>query len=158
MSKIQYLSQEGYDKLDQELRDLKTRGRREIAEDIAEARAKGDLSENAEYDAAKEAQGHMETRITQLEDILANARVLDAKDLDLTKVRVLTKVTILNKKMKKEMKYTLVSPNEADFAKCKISVDSPIGAALLGKEIGDVVTVTVPAGILELEILKIEID
>ena len=104
MSKIQYLSQEGYDKLDQELRDLKTRGRREIAEDIAEARAKGDLSENAEYDAAKEAQGHMETRITQLEDILANARVLDAKDLDLTKVRVLTKVTILNKKMKKEMK------------------------------------------------------
>jgi transcription elongation factor GreA len=100
----------------------------------------------------------METRITQLEDILANARVLDAKDLDLTKVRVLTKVTILNKKMKKEMKYTLVSPNEADFAKGKISVDSPIGAALLGKEIGDVVTVTVPAGILELEILKIEID
>ncbi len=158
MSKIQYLSQEGYDKLDQELRDLKTRGRREIAEDIAEARAKGDLSENAEYDAAKEAQGHMETRITQLEDILANARVLDAKDLDLTKVRVLTKVTILNKKMKKEMKYTLVSPNEADFAKGKISVDSPIGASLLGKEIGDVVTVTVPAGMLELEILKIEID
>ena len=158
MSKIQYLSQEGYDKLDQELRDLKTRGRREIAEDIAEARAKGDLSENAEYDAAKEAQGHMETRITQLEDILANARVLDAKDLDLTKVRVLTKVTILNKKMKKEMKYTLVSPNEADFAKGKISVDSPIGASLLGKEIGDVVSVTVPAGMLELEILKIEID
>ena len=157
MSKIQYLSQEGYDKLDQELRDLKTRGRREIAEDIAEARAKGDLSENAEYDAAKEAQGHMETRITQLEDILANARVLDANDLDLTKVRVLTKVTILNKKMNKEMKYTLVSPNEADFAKAKISVDSPIGAALLGKEIGDVVMVTVPAGTLELEILKIEI-
>ena len=157
MSKIQYLSQEGYDKLDRELRDLKTRGRREIAEDIAEARAKGDLSENAEYDAAKEAQGHMESRITQLEDILANARVLDANDLDLTKVRVLTKVTILNKKMNKQMKYTLVSPNEADFAKGKISVDSPIGAALLGKEIGDVVMVTVPAGTLELEILKIEI-
>ena len=98
MSKIQYLSQEGYDKLDQELRDLKTRGRREIADDIAEARAKGDLSENAEYDAAKEAQGLMETRITQLEDILANARVLDTKGLDLTKVRVLTKVTILNRK------------------------------------------------------------
>ena len=136
MSKIQYLSQEGYDKLDRELRDLKTRGRREIAEDIAEARAKGDLSENAEYDAAKEAQGHMESRITQLEDILANARVLDANDLDLTKVRVLTMVTILNKKMNKQMKYTLVSPNEADFAKGKISVDSPIGAAILGKEIG----------------------
>ncbi len=158
MSKIQYLSQEGYDKLDQELRDLKTRGRREIADDIAEARAKGDLSENAEYDAAKEAQGHMETRITQLEDILANARVLDTKELDLTKVRVLTNVTILNKKIKKEMKYTLVSPNEADFAKGKISVDSPIGAALLGKEVGDVVMVSVPAGTLELEIMKIEID
>jgi Transcription elongation factor len=100
----------------------------------------------------------METRITQLEDILANARVLDAKDLDLTKVRVLTKVTILNKKMKKEMKYTLVSPNEADFAKGKISVDSPIGAALLGKEIGDIVTVTVPAGKLESRNMKIEID
>jgi transcription elongation factor GreA len=158
MSKIQYLSQEGYDKLDQELRDLKTRGRREIAEDIAEARAKGDLSENAEYDAAKEAQGHLETRITQLEDILANARILDAKDLDLTKVRVLTTVTILNIKMKKTMKYTLVSPNEADFSKGKISVDSPIGAALLGKEVGDVVTVQVPAGTLELEIQKIEVE
>jgi len=158
MSKIQYLSQEGYDKLDQELRDLKTRGRREIAEDIAEARAKGDLSENAEYDAAKEAQGHLETRITQLEDILANARILDAKDLDLTKVRVLTTVSILNIKMKKTMKYTLVSPNEADFSKGKISVDSPIGAALLGKEVGDVVTVQVPAGTLELEIQKIEVE
>ncbi len=158
MSKIQYLSQEGYDKLDQELRDLKTRGRREIADDIAEARAKGDLSENAEYDAAKEAQGLMETRITQLEDILANARVLDTKGLDLTKVRVLTKVTILNKKIKKEMKYTLVSPNEADFTKGKISVDSPIGAALLGKEVGDVIMVKVPAGTLELEIMNIEID
>lgn len=157
MSNIQYLSQEGYDKLDAELRDLKTRGRKEIAEEIAEARAKGDLSENAEYDAAKEAQGHMETRITQLEDILANARIIDAKDLDLSKVRVLTTVTILNKKMNKEMKYTLVSPNEADFAKGKISVESPIGQALIGKEIGDTVEVKVPAGLLELEIKKIEI-
>ncbi len=157
MSNIQYLSQEGYDKLDDELKDLKTRGRREIAEDIAEARAKGDLSENAEYDAAKEAQGHMETRITQLEDILANARVLDAKDLDLSQVRVLTKVTILNKKMNKEMAYTLVSANEADFAKGKISVDSPIGKGLLGKKVGDVAEIQVPAGKLELEIKKIEI-
>lgn len=157
MSNIQYLSQEGYDKLDSELRDLKTRGRKEIANEIAEARAKGDLSENAEYDAAKEAQGHMETRITQLEDILANARIIDAKDLDLSKVRVLTTVTILNKKVNKEMKYTLVSPNEADFAKGKISVESPIGQALIGKEIGDTVEVKVPAGLLELEIKKIEI-
>ncbi|HKK25332.1 MAG TPA: hypothetical protein VJ941_06860, partial [Gracilimonas sp.] len=94
MSKVQYLTQEGYDKLDAELKDLKTRGRREIAEEISEARAKGDLSENAEYDAAKEAQGHLEDRITKLEDALANARVLDKKDLDLSKVRVLTTVTI----------------------------------------------------------------
>lgn len=157
MSNIQYLSQEGYDKLDAELKDLKTRGRREIAADIAEARAKGDLSENAEYDAAKEAQGHMEDRITKLEDILANARILDAKDLDLSKVRVLTKVTILNKKMGKEMTYTLVSANEADFSKGKISVDSPIGKGLLGKKIGEIAEVTVPAGKLELEVKKIEI-
>jgi len=157
MSKVQYLSQEGYDKLDAELKDLKTRGRREIADEIAEARAKGDLSENAEYDAAKEAQGHMETRITQLEDILANARIIDANDLDLTKVRILTTVTILNKKVNKEMKYTLVSANEADFAKGKISVDSPIGKALLGTEIGETVEVQVPAGLLELEIKNIEV-
>ncbi|MCG8374586.1 MAG: transcription elongation factor GreA [Balneolales bacterium] len=157
MSTIQYLSQEGYDKLDAELKDLKTRGRREIAAEIAEARAKGDLSENAEYDAAKEAQGHMEDRITKLEDILANARILDAKDLDLSQVRVLTKVTILNKKVGKEMTYTLVSANEADFKANKISIDSPIGKGLLGKKVGDVAEVKVPAGMLELEILKIEI-
>lgn len=157
MAKVQYLSQEGYDKLDSELRDLKTRGRKDIAEEIAEARAKGDLSENAEYDAAKEAQGHMESRITQLEDILANARVLDSKDLDLSQVRVLTKVTILNKKMKIEMQYMLVSANEADFKQNKISVESPIGQALLGKSVGDSVSVKVPAGELELEIKKIEI-
>ncbi|MEX0724571.1 MAG: transcription elongation factor GreA [Gracilimonas sp.] len=157
MSKVQYLTQEGYDKLDAELKDLKTRGRREIANDIAEARAKGDLSENAEYDAAKEAQGHLEDRITKLEDALANARVLDTKDLDLSKVRVLTTVTILNKNVGKEMKYTLVSANEADFAAGKISVDSPIGKALMGREIGETVKVDVPAGELELEVKNIEI-
>ncbi|WP_428236924.1 transcription elongation factor GreA [Gracilimonas sp.] len=157
MSKVQYLTQEGYDKLEAELKDLKTRGRREIAEEISEARAKGDLSENAEYDAAKEAQGHMEDRITKLEDALANARVLDKSELDLSKVRVLTTVTILNKKMGKEMKYTLVSPNEADFAAGKISVDSPIGQALMGREIGETVEVDVPAGKLELEVKNIEI-
>ncbi|MGN8226563.1 transcription elongation factor GreA [Gracilimonas sp. BCB1] len=157
MSKVQYLTQEGYDKLEAELKDLKTRGRREIAEEIAEARAKGDLSENAEYDAAKEAQGHMEDRITKLEDALANARVLDKSELDLSKVRVLTTVTILNKKMGKEMKYTLVSPNEADFAAGKISVESPIGQALMGREIGETVEVDVPAGKLELEVKNIEI-
>lgn len=157
MSKVQYLTQEGYDKLEAELKDLKTRGRREIADEIAEARAKGDLSENAEYDAAKEAQGHMEDRITKLEDALANSRVLDKSELDLSKVRVLTTVTILNKKMNKEMKYTLVSPNEADFAAGKISVESPIGQALMGLEIGESVEVDVPAGKLELEVKNIEI-
>ncbi len=157
MSKVQYLTQEGYDKLEAELKDLKSRGRREIANEIAEARAKGDLSENAEYDAAKEAQGHLEDRITKLEDALAHARVLDKKDLDLSKVRVLTTVTILNKKMDKEMKYTLVSPNEADFAAGKISVESPIGKALMGREIGETVEVDVPAGKLELEVKNIEI-
>lgn len=157
MSKIEYLSQEGFDKLEAELKDLKSRGRREIAEEIAEARAKGDLSENAEYDAAKEAQGHLEDRITKLEDALANARVLDKNDLDLSKVRVLTTVTILNKKVGKEMQYTLVSPNEADFKAGKISVESPIGKALMGREIGEVVEVEVPAGKLELEIKNIEI-
>lgn len=157
MSKVQYLSQEGYDKLDTELRDLKSRGRRAVAADISEARSKGDLSENAEYDAAKEAQGHLEDRITKLEDALANARVLDTKDLDLSKVRVLTTVTILNKKMGKEMKYTLVSANEADFSADKISIDSPIGEALMGREIGEVVEVEVPAGKLELEVKNIEI-
>lgn len=157
MSKVQYLTQEGYDKLDAELKDLKTRGRREIAADIAEARAKGDLSENAEYDAAKEAQGHLEDRITKLEDALANARVLDTKDLDLSKVRVLTTVTILNKNTDKEMKYTLVSANEADFAAGKISIDSPIGKALMGREIGETVEVEVPAGKLELVVKNIEV-
>lgn len=157
MSKVNYLSKEGYEKLDAELRDLKTRGRREIAEDIAEARAKGDLSENAEYDAAKEAQGHLETRITELENTLATSRIIDEKDIDTSKVYLLSTVTILNKKMNKEMKYKLVSKDEADFKAGKISVDSPIGQALLGNAIGDVVEVKVPAGTLELEILNIEI-
>lgn len=155
-AKVNYLSQEGYDKLNKELRDLKTRGRKEIAEDIAEARAKGDLSENAEYDAAKEAQGLMEKKIAELENTLANARVVDESKMDSSKVYVLSTVTILNKKTNKEMKYTLVSKDEADFAAGKISMDSPIGNALMGKELGDVVEVKVPAGILELEIKNIE--
>ena len=157
MSKVSYYTAEGLKKLREELNHLKDVERPKASQAIAEARDKGDLSENAEYDAAKEAQGHMEDRITKLEDILANARIIDAKDLDLTKVRILTKVTILNKKVNKEMQYTLVSANEADFAKGKISVDSPIGKALLGKEIGETVEVKVPAGLLELEIKNIEI-
>ncbi len=154
--KKNYLSREGYEKLDKELRDLKTRGRKEIAEEISEARAKGDLSENAEYDAAKEAQGHLEKRIAERENTLAISSILDEKDIDTSKAYLLSTVTIHNKKVDKEMKYTLVSKDEADFKQGKISVDSPIGKAILGREVGDVFTVDVPAGKLELEIKNIE--
>ncbi len=154
--KKNYLSKEGYEKLDKELRDLKTRGRKEIAQEIAEARAKGDLSENAEYDAAKEAQGHLETKIAKLENTLATSTIIEKDDIDTSKAYLLSTVTIHNKKTDKEMKYTLVSKDEADFKQGKISVDSPIGQAILGTEIGDEVTVDVPAGKLELEILNIE--
>lgn len=154
--KKNYLSKEGYEKLDKELRDLKTRGRKEIAEEISEARAKGDLSENAEYDAAKEAQGHLEKRIAELENTLATASIIDERNIDDSKAYLLSTVTILNKNTGKEMKYTLVSKDEADFKAGKISVDSPIGQAILGKEVGDVVDVKVPAGKLTLEIRNIE--
>ena len=154
--KKNYLSKEGYEKLDNELRDLKTRGRKEIAEEIAEARAKGDLSENAEYDAAKEAQGYLEKKIAELENTLATAQIIEKDDIDTSKAYLLSTVTILNKKTDKKMKYTLVSKDEADFKQGKISVDSPIGQAILGTEIGENVSVDVPAGTLELEILMIE--
>ncbi len=154
--KKNYLSREGYEKLDKELHDLKTRGRKEIANEISEARSKGDLSENAEYDAAKEAQGHLEKRIAELENTLATATIIDEKNINTSKAYLLSTVTIRNVNMKKEMKYTLVSKDEADFKLGKISVDSPIGEAILGTEIGQVVNVKVPAGTLELEILKIE--
>jgi transcription elongation factor GreA len=150
-----YLSREGYEKLDQELRDLKTRGRKEIAQDIAEARAKGDLSENAEYDAAKEAQGKLEDRITELENALANARILDEKDIQTHKAYLLSTVTIYNHNVDKEVKYQLVSKDEADFKQNKISISSPIGGSILGKEVGDIVEVEVPAGTLKLEIKNI---
>ncbi len=154
--KKNYLSKEGHERLEKELRDLKTRGRKEIAAELSEARSKGDLSENAEYDAAKEAQGHLEKKIAELEHTLATATIIDEKNMDTSKAYVLSTVTILNKKTGKEMKYTLVSKDEADFKQGKISVESPIGRALLGKELNDLVTVQVPAGTLELEILKIE--
>ncbi|WP_234572916.1 transcription elongation factor GreA [Rhodohalobacter sp. 614A] len=151
-----YLSKEGYEKLDEELRDLKTRGRKEIAQEIAEARAKGDLSENAEYDAAKEAQGHLEKKIAELENTLATAQIINKDDINTSKAYLLSTVTILNKKTDKKMKYTLVSKDEANFKEGKISVDSPIGKAILGTEVGEKVSVDVPAGTLELEILNIE--
>lgn len=154
--KKNYLSREGFEKLEAELKDLKLRGRKEIAQEIAEARSKGDLSENAEYDAAKEAQGHLEKRIAELENTLALATIIDDRNIDTTKAYVLSTVTIRNLKANREMKYTLVSKDEADFKLGKISVDSPIGKALLGREVGDLVKVNVPAGVLELEVVKIE--
>ncbi len=155
MSEIRYFSKEGLDKLKQELHELQTKGRADMARQIAEAREKGDLSENAEYDAAKEAQGHLEARIVRLESDLANARVLDTTNLDTSKALILSKVKVLNKKFNKEFIYTLVSANEADLKAGKISVDSPIGKGLLGKEVGDVAKINIPAGILELEVLEI---
>lgn len=151
-----YLSREGYEKLEAELQDLKGRGRKEIAEEIAEARAKGDLSENAEYDAAKEAQGMLEKRIAELENALANARILDEEDVNIDKAYLLSTVTIYNHSVEKEVKYTLVSKDEANFKENKISVESPIGKAILGSEIDEIVEVDVPAGKLKLEIKNIE--
>lgn len=155
MSKISYYTQEGLDKLKAELQELRTKGRADIARQIAEARDKGDLSENAEYDAAKEAQGLLELKIAKLEELLGNARLLDESNIDLSKVSVLSKVRIKNKKTKAEMTYTLVAQEEADLKAGKISVDSPIGKGLLGKEVGEVAKIQVPAGEIELEILEI---
>lgn len=155
MSDIKYFSQEGLDKLKAELHHLKTKGRSEMSKAIAEAREKGDLSENSEYDAAKEAQGYLELKINQLEGDLANARVLDDSEMDNSRVYILSKVKVKNLKMNKEFNFTVVSPNEADLKTGKISVESPIGEALLGAEVGEIVKATVPAGVLELEILEI---
>ena len=136
MSKVSYLTQEGYDKLRSELEELKSTGRTEVAKAIAEAREKGDLSENAEYDAAKEAQGLLELKINEMEKVLANSRILDSSQLDTFKVTVLSKVTIKNLKMKKEFTYHLVSESEADLKAGKISVSSPFGEGLLGQSGG----------------------
>ena len=155
MSKPVYLTAEALERLKKELQTARTTGRADIAEAIAEARAQGDLSENAEYDAAKEAQGHLEARIAKLEDTMANARVVDESSVDTSRARILSKVTVRKKGDKREMSYILVSAEEADIKQQKISVDSPIGKALLAKEIGDVVRVKVPAGAIELEILDI---
>lgn len=155
MSEVTYLSQEGYDSLKQELHELKTKGRKEIAEAIQEAREKGDLSENAEYDAAKEAQGMLEKKIAELEAIYAVAKVIDTTNLDNSQVYLLSKVTVLNKKVNKKVTYQVVSPKEADFKLGKISSQSPIGKALMGSKVGETVQAKVPAGIIEFEILDI---
>jgi transcription elongation factor GreA len=153
--RIIYLSQEGYDNLKTELQNLKSVDRPRIINQISEARDKGDLSENAEYDAAKEAQGLLEARISKLENDVANARVLDHQDMDTSTVHLLTKVTIKNMASGMEMTYAIVSEAEADLAAKKISVTSPIGKGLLGKAVGDIADIEVPNGIIHFEIIKI---
>jgi transcription elongation factor GreA len=157
MANYTYLTQGGYDKLKSELEELKTNGRQEAARAIAEARAQGDLSENAEYDAAKDAQGLLEFKINELETVLANARIIDESQLDASKVAILSNVTIKNLKTGKEMTYKLVSETEADAKQMKISVTSPIGQGLLGKVKGEVAKVTTPGGALEFEVLDISV-
>ncbi|HEY8936073.1 MAG TPA: transcription elongation factor GreA [Cyclobacteriaceae bacterium] len=155
--KISYYTKEGLDKLNGELTELKTKGRSSIARQIAEARDKGDLSENAEYDAAKDAQGHLEAKIAQLEDLLSNARLLDETNIDISKVSILSKVTIKNKKNGASVSYTLVSEEEADLKAGKISTMSPIGKGLLGKKIGESAIIKTPAGEMEFEIVNISL-
>jgi len=155
MSKVSYYTEEGLKKLRQDLNQLKDVERPKASQAIGEARDKGDLSENAEYDAAKEAQGMLEMQIAKLENTLANARIINESKLDTKKVLVLSTVEIKNKGNGAKMKYTLVAQSEADLNSGKISVDSPIGKGLLGKVVGDIVAISVPNGTIELEIISI---
>jgi len=157
MANYTYLTQGGYEKLKAELDELKTTGRQEAARAIADARSQGDLSENAEYDAAKDAQGMLELKINELETVLSNARVLDESQLDDSKVAILSNVTIKNLKTGKQLTYKLVSETEADTKLMKISVSSPIGAGLLGKERGQVAKIETPGGVMEFQVLDISI-
>ncbi len=152
MSEINYLTKESLAQMREELSKLKSTGRAEIARQIAEAREKGDLKENAEYDAAKEAQGHHEAKVAHLEQIIMNARVLDVKDIDTSKVSILSKVTVTNLASKKTVVYQIVSENEADLKAGKISVTSPIGKGLLGKAIGDIAEVSAPSGTFKFQV------
>lgn len=155
MSKVSYYTEEGIKKLREELDQLKSIERPKASQAIADARDKGDLSENAEYDAAKEAQGLLEMRIAKLEETLANARVIDESQLDTSKVLVLSSVKIKNQANGMEMTYTLVAESEADLKSGKISVNSPIGKGLLGKSVGEVAEIKVPNGTLKFEVLEI---
>jgi transcription elongation factor GreA len=157
MSGVNYVTKETLEQMREELTQLKTAGRAEIARQIAEAREKGDLKENAEYDAAKEAQGYHEAKIAQLEQAVMSARILDAKDIDTSKVSILSKVKVTNMATKKSMEYQIVSEKEADLKAGKISVTSPIGKGLLGKVIGEVAEVTAPNGILKFKVDNISI-
>ncbi len=154
MAKV-YMTKERVREIEQELHELKTKGRKDIAQKIADARSHGDLSENAEYDAAKDAQGLLELKISQLSQTLANVEVIEPGELPNDKVYILSKVKLKNSKNSQLMEYMLVSPEEADFEKKKLSVDSPIGKALMGKKVGAIVEIHAPAGKMEFELLEI---
>lgn len=155
MSQVNYYTEEGFKKINDELDQLKNVERQKISAQIAEARDKGDLSENAEYDAAKEAQGLLELKISKLETIVSSARIVDESQLDTSKALILSKVKIKNVANGAIMEYTLVSEKEADLKQKKISVDSPIGEGLLGKSVGDIAEVKVPTGVIKFEIIEI---
>lgn len=158
MSNISYYTAEGLKKLRDEVDHLKSIERPKASQAIAEARDKGDLSENAEYDAAKEAQGLLEMKISKMDELLSNARLIDESQLDTSKVLVLSNVKIKNQTNGMEMKYTLVAESEADLKKGKISVTSPIGKGLLGKSVGEIAEINVPNGVLKFEVLEISRD
>lgn len=155
MSDVTYLTKEGYDRLTKELAQLKGPKRKEIAGMIQRARELGDLSENAEYDAAKDAQGLLELEISKLENKLATARIIDDSNFDPNKIYILSKVRLKNIKMKKEFTYILVPEEEQNIRENRISVKSPVGKGLIGKAVGDVVAIQVPAGTMEFEVLEI---
>ena len=158
MSNVTYLTKEGFDKLSAELAELKGKGRIEIAKQIQKARELGDLSENAEYDAAKDAQGLLEMKISKLETTIANARILKEGEVDLNKAYILSTVKLENKKNGQKVKYTLVAEQEANLKQGKISIKSPVGKAILGKEVGDEIEIKVPAGNLAFKLLEITRD
>ncbi len=157
MAKISYVTEEGLERLKKELEQLESVERPKISQQIAEARDKGDLSENAEYDAAKEAQGMLEMKINKLKEIVAHSRILDQSKLNTSTVQILNKVKIKNKKNNTVMQYTLVSESEANLKEGKISVNTPIAKGLLGKKVGDIVTVQIPSGTAEFEVLEISL-
>ncbi|HAQ37870.1 MAG TPA: transcription elongation factor GreA [Saprospiraceae bacterium] len=155
MAGFNYMTKGGYDKMVKELDELKSTGRKEAAQAIAEAREKGDISENAEYDAAKDAQAMLEMKISEMEQILANSRVIDESKLDTSRVVILSKVTIKNVKNGMEMSYKLVSESEANLKEKKVSIGSPLGQGLLGKEVGDIAQINTPTGLIDFEIVDI---
>jgi transcription elongation factor GreA len=155
MGQISYYTEEGLNRLKNELHQLQVHERKNISKQIAEARDKGDLSENAEYDAAKEAQGLLELKISKLEEVLANARIIDESQIDTSKVMILSKVKLKNKSNGALMVYTVVAENEADLKQGKISISSPIAKGLLGKKVGDVADIQVPSGKIQIEIIEI---